>query len=222
MLVHSSCVAPSQLILRISSTLKATASELATILPHQHQPLSMKAPNPLSYLTFLFLPLPFLATGQDTATSNSSLTSNNNNLGSSQVECNARHTFGTNFPLVDCAKAILTLPSISEVNNFHSNGGPPAFRLPVTQMVDKCSVIIELANGRGDRGSWTEVRTSATLLLLACSGYGTNPDKPGGLTSAGDGGGIKVTVGEKGKGNGFPMQANTSAEYGGSGGLEIA
>ncbi|CAF9933417.1 MAG: hypothetical protein ALECFALPRED_005582 [Alectoria fallacina] len=109
-------------------------------------------------------------------------------------ECTPLRIFALRLGIVqNCAAAILSLPQTPRPVSFHHAGDDDLGRLPVTTTRGDCMVTVDLVDST-EFGSWTSIDLVATLLMTACTDISLNRAYTGGYASAGNGGGIKVTL----------------------------
>ena len=129
-----------------------------------------------------------------------SLITNVNDISNSLNElatCFPSPPFGPYPPQPSISKCALALRSLSlspTLGNFHYNGPPDNYQLPIVRTYSSCAVQIELQPGRdSESASWLGIRVAANQLNMACVDPSSSTTL-GGWGTTGTRNGIKITL----------------------------
>lgn len=106
----------------------------------------------------------------------------------------------------DCLQAALLLPDGSDPVYFHSGNPDDDLRLPVVKTYDSCLATVSLLGAARDRSSWDHISYVASQMAAICS-VGQYPiGQTGGVTLAGYGNHIRITLERASEGVGDASQ----------------
>lgn len=94
----------------------------------------------------------------------------------------------------DCLQAALLLPDGSDPGNFHNGNPDDEFKLPIVSPYESCVATVSVPNGVRDRSSWDHISYVASQMAVICV-VGQYPfGQTGGVTTAGVGNNIRVSL----------------------------
>ena len=127
-------------------------------------------------------------------------TSSGNELTDSRITCTKPKPFKLRPSFGDCVKAINMLSGDRRHNEFHPEGTPDLWSLPVTENYGNCDVFVDLGwNRERDSSSWWDVRNAAVRVATHCwNSIGGSLGPTGGTIQIGDRERIWVRVLRKG------------------------